>query len=47
MRKHPVKIKVAKLQIIKLLTQGRLYLHVSFTFNFFLEEHFNVVIFRS
>ena len=34
-RKHPVKIKVAKLQIIRLLTQGQLYMHVSFTSNSF------------
>ena len=34
-RKHPVKIKVEKLQIIKLLTQGQLYMHVSFTSNSF------------
>ena len=34
-RKHPVKIKVEKLQVIKLLIQGRLYLHVSFTSNSF------------
>ena len=34
-RKHPVKIKVEKLQVIKLLTQGQLYMHVSFTFNSF------------
>ena len=34
-RKHPVKIKVEKLQIVKLLTQGQLYMHVSFTSNSF------------
>ena len=34
-RKHPVKIKVEKLQVIKLLTQGQLYMHVSFTSNSF------------
>ena len=34
-RKHPVKIKVEKLQIVKLLTQGQLYMHVSFTSNKF------------
>ena len=34
-RKHPVKIKVEKLQFIKLLTQGQLYMHVSFTSNSF------------
>ena len=34
-RKHPVKIKVEKLQIIKLLTQGQLYVHVSFASNSF------------
>lgn len=34
-RKHPVKIKVKKLQVIKLLTQGQLYMHVSFTSNSF------------
>ena len=34
-KKHPVKIKVEKLQVIKLLTQGQLYMHVSFTSNSF------------
>lgn len=34
-RKHPVKIKVEKLQIVKLLTQGQLYMHVSFASNSF------------
>ena len=34
-RKHPVKIKVEKLQVIKLFTQGQLYMHVSFTSNSF------------
>ena len=34
-RKHPVKIKVEKLQFIKLLTQGQLYMHVSFASNSF------------
>ena len=34
-RKHPVKIKVEKLQIIKLLTQGQLCMHVSFASNSF------------
>lgn len=34
-RKHPVKIKVEKLQVVKLLTQGQLYMHVSFTSNSF------------
>ena len=34
-RKHPVKIKVEKLQIVKLLTQGQLYMYVSFTSNSF------------
>ena len=34
-RKHPVKIKVEKLQVIKLLTQGQLYMHVSFASNSF------------
>ena len=34
-RKHPVKINVEKLQFIKLLTQGQLYMHVSFASNSF------------
>ena len=34
-RKHPVKIKVEKLQVIKLLTQGQLCMHVSFASNSF------------
>ena len=34
-RKHPVKIKFEKLQVIKILTQGQLYMHVSFTSNSF------------
>ena len=34
-RKHPIKIKVEKLQVIKLLTQGQLCMHVSFASNSF------------